>query len=252
MLKPNNTNILQGGIYGNSRQQRVLSTILKPHKIFAFTLAEVLITLGIIGIVAAMVIPSLITDHKARVLRTQFKREQYVLSQAYKRALADDEIYFHSGNYSNIPMLPKPQIFARYLNGVVEGHNRQVSCQQKLANLGYKNFRGGNPDSWMLWFVDDGCLELNTGIVYFWENANNSANSYISADINGYKNGPNKWGVDLLTFKLDKEGIVPVGEDLKNYCNTKRNVMYNGLGCSYYAENDKYFFHKVLRNQPLE
>lgn len=35
-------------------------------KMSAFTLAEVLITLGIIGIVAAMTIPTLITNHQKR------------------------------------------------------------------------------------------------------------------------------------------------------------------------------------------
>lgn len=38
----------------------------------AFTLAEVLITLGIIGVVAALTIPSLITNYKAHRLRSQF------------------------------------------------------------------------------------------------------------------------------------------------------------------------------------
>ena len=38
----------------------------------AFTLAEVLITLGIIGIVAAMTMPSLINKYQAQVLRTQY------------------------------------------------------------------------------------------------------------------------------------------------------------------------------------
>ena len=41
-----------------------------------FTLAEVLITLGIIGVVAAMTIPSLITSYKAYRYRTQFLKNQ--------------------------------------------------------------------------------------------------------------------------------------------------------------------------------
>ena len=36
---------------------------------FGFTLAEVLITLGIIGVVAAMTIPNLIANNKAKKLR---------------------------------------------------------------------------------------------------------------------------------------------------------------------------------------
>ena len=37
------------------------------HKRFAFTLAEVLITLAIIGVVAALTIPSLISKHNEKV-----------------------------------------------------------------------------------------------------------------------------------------------------------------------------------------
>lgn len=37
-------------------------------KSIAFTLAEVLITLGIIGVVAAMTIPNLITSYKVHVI----------------------------------------------------------------------------------------------------------------------------------------------------------------------------------------
>ena len=43
------------------------------HWCGAFTLAEVLITLGIIGVVAAMTMPALIANHRQAVLKTQFK-----------------------------------------------------------------------------------------------------------------------------------------------------------------------------------
>lgn len=39
-----------------------------------FTLAEILITLGIIGVVAAMTIPNLINAYKAKQLRTRFNK----------------------------------------------------------------------------------------------------------------------------------------------------------------------------------
>ena len=41
------------------------------NKQFAFTLAEVLITLGIIGVVATLTIPSLINNYKAKRLHSQ-------------------------------------------------------------------------------------------------------------------------------------------------------------------------------------
>jgi len=54
-----------------------------------FTLAEVLITLGIIGVVAAMTLPTLIAKHQKRVLEKQFIKAYSLISQAAKKAEAD-------------------------------------------------------------------------------------------------------------------------------------------------------------------
>lgn len=54
----------------------------------AFTLAEVLITLGIIGIVAAMTIPTLIANTNAQKYRSQFKKSISSLSQAARMSEA--------------------------------------------------------------------------------------------------------------------------------------------------------------------
>ena len=51
-------------------------------KRFGFTLAEVLITLGIIGVVAAMTIPNLIANTNSAKFRSQFKKTLSTLSQA--------------------------------------------------------------------------------------------------------------------------------------------------------------------------
>ena len=53
-------------------------------KVFGFTLAEVLITLGVIGVVAAMTIPTLMTNLQNRKLESQFKEGYSILSQAFK------------------------------------------------------------------------------------------------------------------------------------------------------------------------
>ena len=55
-----------------------------------FTLAEILITLGIIGVVAAMTIPVLLTNYKANRLRTQFLKTYSVVQQVFKQMEADD------------------------------------------------------------------------------------------------------------------------------------------------------------------
>lgn len=51
------------------------------HKI-AFTLAEVLITLGIIGVVAALTIPVLISNHRKSVVETKLEKFYSVMNQA--------------------------------------------------------------------------------------------------------------------------------------------------------------------------
>ena len=61
-------------------------------KNLAFTLAEVLITLGIIGVVAAITMPTLIQNHKEKQIITSVKKSYSILSQAYQ------QILFNEGN----------------------------------------------------------------------------------------------------------------------------------------------------------
>jgi len=69
----------------------------------AFTLAEVLITLAIIGVVAAMTIPTLISDYQEKVTVTKVKKVFYLISNAYKMAQAEhgsfDSWGIDSGDY---------------------------------------------------------------------------------------------------------------------------------------------------------
>ena len=54
----------------------------------AFTLAEVLITLGIIGVVAAMTIPTLVSNNKGARYRAQFKKTLATINQASRMSQA--------------------------------------------------------------------------------------------------------------------------------------------------------------------
>ena len=58
-------------------------------KRYGFTLAEVLITLGIIGVVAAMTIPSLINNHKKVSTVSRLKHAYSMLAQTIERAKVD-------------------------------------------------------------------------------------------------------------------------------------------------------------------
>ena len=63
-------------------------------KIFVFTLAEVLITLGIIGVVAAMTIPTLISNTNGAQFKTAYKKALSTLNQAVIMNIAIDDTDF--------------------------------------------------------------------------------------------------------------------------------------------------------------
>ncbi len=62
---------------------------MKNNHKTAFTLAEVLITLGVIGVVAAMTIPTLVNSYHEKQRITQLKKAYSVLNQAFTMAVAD-------------------------------------------------------------------------------------------------------------------------------------------------------------------
>ena len=64
-------------------------------RILAFTLAEVLITLGVIGVVAAMTMPTVINKAQQYILRQQFKKSVNILSNAVRKTYADLEYEPH-------------------------------------------------------------------------------------------------------------------------------------------------------------
>ena len=63
--------------------------IFNNNRKCAFTLAEVLITLGIIGIVAAMTIPTLIKNYQEKARDNQFKKVYATLNQAMKFTVSE-------------------------------------------------------------------------------------------------------------------------------------------------------------------
>lgn len=66
----------------------------------SFTLAEVLITLGIIGIIAAMTLPALIAKYQQMVLINMWKKHYASLQNAFSMVLADND--YSLGAYDNV------------------------------------------------------------------------------------------------------------------------------------------------------
>lgn len=99
-------------------------------KRFGFTLAEVLITLGIIGVVAAMTIPTLIANTNGAKFRSQFKKSLSTLNQAGLMAVAQYDFDYAGASKkcseitaraNNIQHPDSDMTFCAILNGTLTG-----------------------------------------------------------------------------------------------------------------------------------
>ena len=97
-------------------------------KKFGFTLAEVLITLGIIGVVAAMTIPTLISNTNSAKFKSQYKKTLSTLNQAALMGTAQYDLDFASltgtGDDGTCDGTSKPDVSANIcalINGTLTG-----------------------------------------------------------------------------------------------------------------------------------
>ena len=59
----------------------------------AFTLAEVLITLAIIGVVAALTIPTLLNNYNDKVLETRYKKAVNIMTNGFKLMMSNEQVF---------------------------------------------------------------------------------------------------------------------------------------------------------------
>lgn len=72
------------------------------NKFYGFTLAEVLITLAIIGIITAMTLPGLISKVDLYVRKQQFKKVYSTLANTLDRSFADNGGYYYECYYAEV------------------------------------------------------------------------------------------------------------------------------------------------------
>ena len=84
----------------------------------AFTLAEVLITLGIIGVVAAITIPSLVTNYQKHVVETKLAKFNSTMNQAMRLSMVDNGD--PDGSYFSFSVTQDGGDIVYYVNGKTE------------------------------------------------------------------------------------------------------------------------------------
>ena len=229
--------------------------ILKKNKT-GFTLAEVLITSGIIGVVAAMTIPTLMTRIKAAKLNSQFKKAHSTVLQAYRLMLADD-ISVDPSDYNDSKTFYKT--YMRYFQGAFDCGNVQEKTYKVVLPCYYRTTKGyktldkkSNVD---YTYLNDGQIALQNGSLILVENY--MGRLWVHIDINGYNNKPNVWGADLFTFEFLDSGLTAMGStgttysDTDEYCNKDKRSSFNGIACTKKAIEDPDYFKKIVKDLKL-
>ena len=238
----------------------------KPLGIFAsksaFTLAEVLITLGIIGVVAALTIPSIINKIKHKELESGFQKAYSTFSQGIinmKRedgeGLAKYYAYYNPDTQTNPNAGEFFKRFYQYSGVKVIGkcNYKNITIKNYTKNAEAKSYCIHNSGK-----VDGSCSyvdlkdELSNGMC---SNLTITASTiFIIIDTNGIKS-PNSLGHDIFFFRIDKnDNLIPIkmaklftDEELEDEsmptwsyvagdpCSIKSKQAGNGTGCSYYA-----------------
>lgn len=221
----------------------------------AFTLAEVLITLGIIGIVAALTIPSLIAKYQDKVLIQQTKKAFSVFQNGLALASqdngtpGDNSLTFPKDQTSNTVI----KNFSKYFNGAQICINRyQNGCSQYYYETLYGTPRYNNTGEAVSDVISSPILILSDGVIfaissnrtgcentrYTGNNPDGTKYEYysdicanITMDVNGVK-GPNQYGRDVYLFWVYKNnidinsGTGLGGTSLRNILSGKEELVY--------------------------
>lgn len=187
----------------------MLNMILNKYKKkdLAFSLAEVLITLGIIGVVAAMTIPVLISNYQKKQTAAQLKAAFSIVQQALK--LSQEE----NGEVESWDTtLNGHKFFEKYMSHHIKWMKEYTSGELKkeaprtLLNgsaYGGTTYNGGNSAHFTL---------INGSMVSMNLNSAGESGLWVGIDVNGLSK-PNRVGRDTFLFFLSSEyGLRPLGD----------------------------------------
>lgn len=172
-----------------------MNKIKQNVKKLAFTIAEVLITLGIVGIVAECTIPTLFNNVSEQNYKVAYKKAYSLASQVWSQAMSDNSLSMVNFSGEGASKVANFNVFKSYFKIAKDcnaGNNSECWANGDA-------YAGGLPLSDAYAFVD---VSGNS-----WSLAGNTDGYGISilVDTNGLK-GPNKYGQDrfiLLPIPMD-------------------------------------------------
>lgn len=214
----------------------------------AFTLAEILVTLLIVGVVAGVVVPSLVEDTQDAEFKTAFKKQYGIFDNIIRQLVVENQDLsgictdFNSTCFASL-VKSDLSVFKSCIAGQSAGN-----CFHRYQTI--KNLNGNFLDSVTAgnspiysngnagFILNDGTLvavyyrystpDCDLDCYYGTTLGGNSVGG-ITVDVNGWK-PPNTLGKDIFSMIVLRNKILPVGTGCLP-C-TSSSSMYAGFGCA--------------------
>ncbi|MCD7779327.1 MAG: prepilin-type N-terminal cleavage/methylation domain-containing protein [Candidatus Gastranaerophilales bacterium] len=197
-------------------------------KIRGFTLSEVLITLVIIGIIAAISIPALIQTTNNLEYITAYKKLYSELCNFHIRLKADNGGYFDNLFSDENTTY---ETFIKYFN-------KAYKCSKGVTDdYCFPEYKHGNNDASTYQAENTTSLVLNDGMILIFDCFSSDCTNKtelnesigcvrIRADLNGLKK-PNIVGRDIFDFYITEERIIVRGDPATRTYSEGKNYYWN-------------------------
>lgn len=230
----------------------------------AFTLAEVLITLGVIGVVSALTMPALVQYFKDMVLISQAKKSYTNFLNVIKRMEAENGCTNYADIFANGESAPKiAKNIAEFYNGSQVCATKNQGCGNEykvkiatplnngtggiyLEDFGFPRINNVDGSSIYLRDIRDNCVPYTVTVNKKDENGFYTGETYtvtesrcatVIIDVNGEFKGPNQYGADVhQIIVLDKKLEPNDG----NFGCLKSIFVNNKLNYKKYSDNTEF------------
>lgn len=185
-----------------------------------FTLAEVLITLGIIGIVAAITLPVITQEYRQKILETGLARFYSTINQAFKASELEngEQRYWEFSNNSC-------EFYKKYLNKYLKTIRYECGYYNKVGNQGYSKV---NDERFVGIYLPSGDMAVfSYGRVFTYiAKAHQHYGAYTAIMSGGPTDEKLRYGTELFVFEMRATGL----DDNKFIYDSKIGVEpFNGL-----------------------
>ena len=215
-----------------------------------FTLAEILVTLGIIGVVAALTAPALVNNTRNAQIGPTLANVKTTIENANKAIIYEEGVDSLADLLTSAGSYNMNNKYQEYLLKQVRG-SASIAMNDNSFDSKWTTYDGTDYSGFaarlsqicgnMFVFSDSITLYIWSGTgVYGARGGFGGSLLYVYVDINGAKVKPNTIGKDIFTFILDRNGtLVPMGSSTLAWLLGNEDYSYDNDGSTYACNSSK-------------